>query len=278
MSLSEVCYEQINENFWYAMFGEVKLIIDRNTGYFNATKLCQDGGKEFKNWARNKSSQELIQYIVTVEKATARIRAIGPQYAVKGGKDVQNEKVSGTYVSDNLILAIASWLSPEFYVKCNNIIKHYFISEYKNQLQEAERMVNSMREEVMRKTEKLNSIINDVAVKTKDDGLMHVFAIIAKNIDYEKLNRPLSAADDYPFTTARVQKRNFKRRLEDIRCKYPNMELKASLPYNPNSVNWFNYLKENIEYLCTRYNDFKLLNSIPIEVFVADVNNLLYSK
>jgi hypothetical protein len=47
-SLRDVCFEQIQDQYWYGLYGDFKIIIDKDTGYFNATKLCQDGGKEFK--------------------------------------------------------------------------------------------------------------------------------------------------------------------------------------------------------------------------------------
>lgn len=70
MSPVDVCYEQIKDNYWYGIFGDFKFIIDKNTEYFNATKLCASRGKQFKHWLENKHSQELelIKYI----KATPR--------------------------------------------------------------------------------------------------------------------------------------------------------------------------------------------------------------
>ena len=46
-SLIDVCYEQIKDNFHYGLFGDFKLVVDKNTGCFNAAKLCQLGGKKF---------------------------------------------------------------------------------------------------------------------------------------------------------------------------------------------------------------------------------------
>src|SRR3978361_2023073 len=110
MSLLEVCYEQITENFWYAMFGEFKLIIDRNTGYFNATKLCQDGGRRFRDWTRNKTSKELLEFYSGVQAVRTNQEADNPlvspsensrwagpmaTYCVTGN---QFDTISGTYV------------------------------------------------------------------------------------------------------------------------------------------------------------------------------------
>jgi type IV secretory pathway VirD2 relaxase len=38
------------------------LVVDKNTGYFNATKLCKDGNKDFSDWKCLKKSNELIKF------------------------------------------------------------------------------------------------------------------------------------------------------------------------------------------------------------------------
>ena len=38
------------------------MIIDKATRYFNATKLCHEGGKDFKHWLENKGSKELLEF------------------------------------------------------------------------------------------------------------------------------------------------------------------------------------------------------------------------
>jgi len=61
-SLNDVCFERIRDTFYYGMFGEFKLVVDKKTGCFNATKLCKDGGKEFRQWMRLEKSKRLIEY------------------------------------------------------------------------------------------------------------------------------------------------------------------------------------------------------------------------
>ena len=61
-SLSSICYEQIKDNYYYGLYGDFKIIVDKNTGYFNATKLCKDGNKDFKNWFQNQESKNLIKF------------------------------------------------------------------------------------------------------------------------------------------------------------------------------------------------------------------------
>ena len=50
MDLTKCIYENIKDTFYYGLFGDFRLVIDKRTGYFNATKLCVEGGKEFRLW------------------------------------------------------------------------------------------------------------------------------------------------------------------------------------------------------------------------------------
>src|SRR3981189_2898860 len=59
--LSELVFEQIDGNFWYAAYGPFRVIMMKDTGYINATKLCSSGGKIYTKWSRLNGSQELIQ-------------------------------------------------------------------------------------------------------------------------------------------------------------------------------------------------------------------------
>nr|AAB96622.1 17K ORF [Heliothis armigera entomopoxvirus] len=132
MSLNDICYEQIKDSFHYGLFGDFKLIIDKNTGYFNATKLCKDGGKRFDHWLENTKSKELIEYydekispgspgdINNIKKSHYYINLKGNNI---------NNIISGTYVYINILLNIASWISIDFYDKCYKIIETYYINE-----------------------------------------------------------------------------------------------------------------------------------------------------
>src|SRR3977135_3855467 len=66
--LSELVFEQIEGNFWYAAYGPFRVIMMKDTGYINASKMCMDGDKHFHHWKENKSSQALIH---SVEKMLA---------------------------------------------------------------------------------------------------------------------------------------------------------------------------------------------------------------
>src|SRR3981189_2167555 len=58
--LSEIAFEQIDRNFWYAVYGPFRVVMMKDIGYINATKMCSSGGKNYCDWSRLNSSHELI--------------------------------------------------------------------------------------------------------------------------------------------------------------------------------------------------------------------------
>src|SRR3981189_3946277 len=63
--LSEIAFEQIEGNYWYAAYGPFRVVMMKDTGYINATKMCGAGGKDYCDWLKNKYSKELIQALET---------------------------------------------------------------------------------------------------------------------------------------------------------------------------------------------------------------------
>lgn len=167
-SLNEVCYEQIKDTFYKGLFGDFPLIVDKKTGCFNATKLCVLGGKRFVDWNKTLRSKKLIQYYET----RCDDRHNGPLfYEIKGdNNDDITKQITGQYVIKEFILDIASWISVEFYDKCNNIIINYFVNEYKtidkktlqskiNEVEEKmKKLLDEKEEELQEKNDKINEL------------------------------------------------------------------------------------------------------------------------
>ena len=58
--LSDIAYEQIKDNYWFGIYGEFRVVMMKDSGFINATKMCRDGGKDFFMWKRTAPSQALI--------------------------------------------------------------------------------------------------------------------------------------------------------------------------------------------------------------------------
>ena len=101
-TLIDICFEHIKDTFYYGLFGDFKLVIDKSTGYFNATKLCHQGEKEYKQWARMEKSKKMVEYY---QKNWGGDSPGNFLYEVKGAnKDHVEKQVTGTYVPKELIL------------------------------------------------------------------------------------------------------------------------------------------------------------------------------
>ncbi len=176
MNLSDCTYEHIKKTFYYGIFGDFKLVIDKSTGYFNATKLCDQGGKIYRNWSRLEKSRNMIEYYQKNRRSDlsagfenwGKDSSLNLIYEVKGDNNNKlNKQFTGTYVPKELILDIASWVSIEFYDKCNSIIINYFVNQYKSlSLKMLQRKIQEADEKMVQLTlEKTEEL------KVKDDKI-----------------------------------------------------------------------------------------------------------
>ena len=182
-TLNDVCYEPIKDTFYHGLFGDFKVVIDQKTGYFNATKLCQLGDKNFFDWKRLEKSKHMIEYYENCPDFSQGNLI----YEIKGAnKDKIEKQITGTYVPKELILDIASWVSIEFYDRCNNIIINYFVKEFKNMDSEAlKQKINEVEEQMEKMT--LEKEEQTVVIKQKDDKIDELKELILKqNQDREK--------------------------------------------------------------------------------------------
>ena len=105
MSLNNIVIEQICDNYYRGEFLGLDLIIDKNTGFFNASKLCKDGNKEFKFWRNNKKTKELFKF---VEKISPGKNSYLEKPSIKSGK---YSSVETKQIGEEIILDLASWIS-----------------------------------------------------------------------------------------------------------------------------------------------------------------------
>ncbi|GBM48427.1 Putative KilA-N domain-containing protein 006L [Araneus ventricosus] len=274
LSLIDVCYEQIEDQYWFGLFGDFRLIIDRSTGCFNATKLCREGGKKISNWLQNKESKKLIDYY---GKKSDPFHSSCHMIEVKKGNKNENfnKVISGTYLPKELILSLALWISHDFYDKVYKIIESYFVNEfiakYKNDNSELNNKLKEIRiemEHLRLEKEKYQDLEEDIVPKTLNANKHHIFALV-------NLNPPSMA---YPYLAIRCQKLNYQNSLNRLKQKHPNLEKKFELKYDPNSINLFNRIKEQLKNINTLYNRIHLFDNYSEELFINDIKRIAKSK
>ena len=114
-SVSILCYEQIYENYWYAQYGPLKVVMVKDSGYFNASKLCNDNGKKFHEW--HVENIGLVKYLEQ-QKGKPAIQS----HLLKFISPEIDGAVTGVYCHSLLLPMIGSWVSLTFASDLSDIV------------------------------------------------------------------------------------------------------------------------------------------------------------
>jgi hypothetical protein len=143
MNITDLCFKLItikdNREYHYAKYGDFIVIMiksdDYTNGFINATKLCQLGDKRYDKWLKLDYSIELIKEFSNGQNWTLEnIEKNNLFFKLLGGKGNDFNIIRGTYVNKKLILNIAIWISPNFYLKIFDIVENYLIKNFKDEL------------------------------------------------------------------------------------------------------------------------------------------------
>ena len=76
VELSNCIYEHIKDTFYYGLFGDFRLVIDKSTGFFNATKLCDQGvfkGNNIDLEPSDVTEQQLMNEMIMINDAKREV-------------------------------------------------------------------------------------------------------------------------------------------------------------------------------------------------------------
>ena len=136
IKLADIAYEQIDGNFWYGSYGVFRVVIMKDCGFINASRLCDNGGKELKYWYANQGSKDLLQCLAA-KLGESSIDCVVIRKLVKTFNQTEIEKViSGTYYHPLIIPHIACWISPEYALRVSEIVIDFHVGECKSRLEE----------------------------------------------------------------------------------------------------------------------------------------------
>lgn len=128
--------EYITDNYFECSYDGLSVVIDLESGYFNASKLCTSNNRIISNWYKNHKSKLLLKKY--------NILKIRFGYA----------SILGHYVHQDLFINIALWISTDIYFKCCNFVTKF--TEYKYQLSKDNYYI-SIIEQQNNKIQKINS-------------------------------------------------------------------------------------------------------------------------
>ncbi|QRM16127.1 n1r/p28-like protein [Albatrosspox virus] len=281
MNFSNLVTREIDERFCYIKYDTFELIMMKENGFINATKLCKLGGKEFKKWIRLDGSKELIKTIEETNNVW-KVKSSGPDLA-RMILEVKNEskgkhqyEVAGSYVHQDLIPHIASWISPSFAVKVSKIINCYVSGKYELKLKEKEitnkellellqefnrkydkdtlelkeryrelkKYNKRMEERYDRDTRDLKSELREVKTELKklEERLKDKVINPSSPNKLHRLVILQNKRDPNSFKTLRLQAERLDRELDKVKKDY-RVFFNA---YEPNAVSCFNRLKERL--------------------------------
>jgi hypothetical protein len=116
----------------------------------NVTKLCKDGGKEFKEWGRLDGSKNITFEVGEVE-------GIPPTSLLEVYQSGKLRELSGTYAHPHLVPHIASWISPSFAVKVSRIVNDHLVREYREQIREKTDKIDELMTQMKNQNDKLDA-------------------------------------------------------------------------------------------------------------------------
>ncbi|CCU55723.1 N1R/p28-like protein [Choristoneura biennis entomopoxvirus] len=113
LSLVYLCDLNIKDSFYYGAFDKYNIIIDKKTGFFNATHICIKNYKKLHEWLNIKNTIKLIKYynnlLFKINNKTTIIN-----YKINDNYD----NISGIYLHPMLLKHLITWISN---TKINNI-------------------------------------------------------------------------------------------------------------------------------------------------------------
>lgn len=178
LQLKNLITEDIDDRFCYIQYDEFDLIMMKENRYLNASKLCKLGGKKLSNWIRLDGSKNLIDELNKINKIwkldhnSRVLRSEQPKkydiiLEIKGSNRYTKD-VSGSYVHQDLIPHICSWISPLFAVKVSKIVNCFMSDEYEFRLKEKEDKIDKLLNKLDRFQEKYDNDVQELKEQNND--------------------------------------------------------------------------------------------------------------
>ncbi|KAF9347881.1 hypothetical protein BGX26_000669 [Mortierella sp. AD094] len=283
-------FDSVDEDYYWGSYGDFKVLIMKDNGYINASKLCTNGDKKLIHWMENQTSRDLI-----VELSTS-IGIPIDQIIIK--KMTGSNEFRGTYVHLHLVPHIACWVSAVFALKVSTIVNEYLLKEEKarhcKEIEEKDNAIKELKDmmanvlqhtgDLLRRNENLetsvdaitselsnvhldNEITHELLEQTNETLLEVVENRVVKTTSLGTLNTVAIYEDKDPGTNKshfhifRTQRSNLSAALRKYLKTHPNATEFYRIEYNPNAVNFYLRIKQRYDArtIKTVRNDFELL-------------------
>src|SRR3981189_919644 len=139
INLGDIAYKQIEGKYWFGQYGDFNVVLDKESGYINVSKLCRDGGKNFSHWKENKFSKALIAAFSLDVPQVGIPTSQNDWLIIKIFTQKQTEQdklIIGSYAHPEIVPHIASWVSASFAKMVGKIVTNFIVGNYKSRLEE----------------------------------------------------------------------------------------------------------------------------------------------
>ncbi|ARF02771.1 SWPV1-197 [Shearwaterpox virus] len=126
MDFSYLVTSNIDEHFCYIEYNDLQLVMMKENGFINATKLCKTKNKNFNSWLLLDETKDLIYKMQHENVNSYQSNLIGVILEM----GTENDEIAGSYVHPNLIPHIASWISTSLAEKIYKIMNYFSPEEY----------------------------------------------------------------------------------------------------------------------------------------------------
>lgn len=92
-------------------------------GYVNATAMCKANGKRLNNWTRSERAKAYLEALSC--ETQIRVSQLAITIDINGQSGLQ-----GTWTHPDVAISIASWISPQFEVWANRVIRLVLLDQF----------------------------------------------------------------------------------------------------------------------------------------------------
>lgn len=130
----------------------------------NATQMAKAFGKQPNDWLKTEQAQRMIEAI-----AKTNIFGLADNQLVVTIKGGNNPEERGTWMHEDVALVFAQWLSPDFYVWCNNRIKELIKNGVSDIRETPQDYLSALKALVAKEEERLRLEADNKVLKPKAD-------------------------------------------------------------------------------------------------------------
>ncbi len=156
------------EKFYEAHYNDIRIIIREQDGYMNATKMCSDNGRDFKQFIRYDTWREILTYF----QAT-RVGVKSHPPLIKLSKGYSN-KIKGQYIHPKLIHFVAHWCSIEYAFKVAHMMD-LVNEELHNRTMSLEQKIAELEQDLENANTGRRVVLGEIVIHKKTPGAYHIY-------------------------------------------------------------------------------------------------------